>query len=196
MRNYKHLKMRILFIFSIFQLFIFEQSKIAKELPSYDKIEVVNNETVYLKTDMYKEGKEILLYFVFLNYTQDRVRALHLNYCFSNQIEENSCTFRQEKFDDDRDYLHNGDKLYFFPYIYMRNTSRYLLFNAYLEGSKQIIIYHYLDPPGFAREPDNAYEIKCDNTTILYANSFKEFLYKNEDEFFYLITFDSNEEIR
>ena len=75
----------------------------------------------------------------------------------------------------------------------MRNYSRYLLFNAYAKGSKQIIIYHDPNPEEFAVNPQ--YGMNYDNTTIFYANSLQEFRHKFEEEYFYLLSFDSNEEL-
>ena len=69
------------------------EAKIEKKFSFYGKIEAVNNETVYLKTDAYREGKSILFDIIFPYDPKEPTPnpKPYINYCLSNQTEENSC---------------------------------------------------------------------------------------------------------
>ena len=85
--------MKALFLLPILviQLFGITLNLPAKELPLYGEVEIDNEENIFLKTDLFKIGKEIglLIYFTFGNF--QNYPMVNIDYCFSDQNEDYTC---------------------------------------------------------------------------------------------------------
>ena len=131
-----------IFLFLIIQIFQISLNDVTKELPIYGEVKSVNNEMIFLKTDLFTPVKNIEFILMGKVYGGNPFifPAIKMKYCFVQQ-KEDSCTFLDvSKFS----ILSTGiDGLYVDYYytttIIMNDRSNYLIFTLEIKDADSLM---------------------------------------------------------
>ena len=180
-------------LFLIIQIFHLSLNAKMKELPIYSEIASINNEMIFLKTDLFKPEKNIHFYINGRVYDPNpyryRQHHIYMKYCFVQQ-KEDSCRFIDvTKFT----LIHYGIDGSYINYLFnttiiMSNYNNYLLFSIEIEKAEKLKITHDPNSDVSAKEFSPSSSFNQGETLFVDA---KEFVKYGKNKFIVALSFDS-----
>ena len=171
---------------------------VIKELPIYGLVKTENYENIFLNCDLFKVGKEIDLIInplvkIVLNENNYIIYPnLKMNFCFSNENEDNSCAYTEDEiYGYDIDNNDFNMTLLYKKKIIMEQKYKYLLLKLEVKTSFYINITH--DPfSDVIANPLLGYKYEINDSSCVYEDSYSHFI-SQVDEIYVELSFHSSD---